>query len=232
MPEAENSSNELLHAEDHAKEALNKLLILGIAARDCETSTLLTRWDGKVIQGEHLQTKSIEILRDAAMAGMDRINGNFTTESVAHSIYDQLFDRFSDTSHLDLVNRLGWISQNKWKLFNQPSFELTSHERQLFKENEARVVRVSDKIFRDQFFAVAMARVVPKKYTNLLEEMIEPDVGVAFLNEKHLREKMEFAKTIGGPGSANEYRFWGWGILKGKQLRARMLGSLASQTLA
>jgi len=232
MLEAENLTNETLQRDDHVREALNKLLILGIAARDCKTSTLLTRWDGKTIQGQQLQASSVEILRDAAMAGMDRINGNFTTSSVAHSIYDQLFDRFSDTSHLDLVNRLGWISQNKWKLFNQPRFEFSSHERQLFKENEARVVRVSDKIFRDQFFAVAMARVVPDKYANLLEEMLEPDVGVAFLNEKHLREKMEFAKTIGAPGSANEYRFWGWGILKGKQLRARMLGSTAAQTLA
>lgn len=214
--------------EDHFQGSVNRILLLGVAGRDIFPSTLILRRDRQIPDGRWLQNESIEIVQNAAMAGLDRINGNFLTESIDHSVYDQLFDRFADNTHGEFVERLAWMGRMKWHLINDAQFEMRPEERQMLKDSELRMTKASNKLFRDLFFPIATAETVPEKYRNWLNEIIDPAVGIEFLSSLYWQDALQYTSKNNRAG-IKEFRYYSWIREQGTKLRTRHSHKLAFQ---
>lgn len=217
--------NEVLR-DENLRTAINKILLLGIAARDITPHTLILRRDRQLKDGRWLQEESINILRDAAEAGRDRVVGRFTTDLPYHSVYDQLYDRFSFNSHYYFVERLDWFSSVKWNLMNDTQFEMRTEERQLLKDLEMRITKISNKLFRDMFYKIATSEHVPEKYTNLLEELIDPAIAIEFLSSKYWMDALQYTGKVDRT-DMNEFKYYSWIREQELKIRGHHAGRLA-----
>lgn len=216
--------------EQFTKEVLERLLILGLAARDCNPAALILRYDRPLLDGQPLQTRAIEIMEDTAMAGLDRLRGDGTTTTVDHSVYDQLFDRYTDSSHADFVDRLAWAVAIKRNLMRDPNYEVNIRERQLYKSFEARMVQASNKIFQDMFGSVALARNTPEKYQDFLERMVDPVIAMEYLDIKYWQDSLAHLERMDHPKLDRQKSFCTWIIAKGREVRAKHLGKFVAHT--
>lgn len=225
------ASHDNFENEQYTKEVLGKLLILGVAARDCTPTALILRIDRPLMDGQLVQTQAIEILSDAAMAGLDRLKGNELTYSVNHSIYNQLFERFTDESHSEFVNSLAWAIDIKRNLVTDPNYEPSFQDRQGYKVFEARMLRASHMIFKDMFLGVAIARNVPAKYSDYFERMIDPVIAMEFLDIKYWQDAVSRVESLKRPELDNEKRFCVWALTKARKVRSENLDKFVVRTI-
>lgn len=218
-----------------ASEAIRKVMIIGVAARHGEVDALRMHWGERFyVDGQPLQKVALEALRDAAIAGIDRLDGDNGVHTPAHSVYDQLFVRSRDKTHADFVERLSWMSQNTWKLFNFREFELTTEQEQQFIANERRLMLAADQLFHDLFFVVAKSNDLPDKYVDLIDQVLGDDVASLYLDKRYIIGMLKFVKTphtvLKNP--LDEVHFYEWMLQQEQRLRIRQVGKFATANLS
>jgi hypothetical protein len=220
-----------IFSDSDAINAIKDVLIIGVAARHGEVDALRMHWDDRhAVDGEPLQKVALEALRDAAIAGLDRLAGDHVTKTPAHSVYDQLFSHSTDKTHGEFLERLSWMSQVTWKLFKFPEFELTSEQEAQFIANEQRFMKAADQLFHDLFFMLATTSDVPDKYTDMVNDILGPEIAALYLDKKYIIGMLKFVRTPRNvlKSPLDEVQFYEWMLRQEQRLRLKKLGTVAT----
>lgn len=216
--------------DEFVGKVFNKVLLVGVAAREANPGTVILRNDRQLTDGRWLQKESIEIMQSAAQAGLDRLRGNEFIDSVDHAVYERLFERTEDKTHEEFIERLAWISQNKWHLLTNNDFEMSREEKDKFKDIESSLAIASNLLFREMFYGITVNESSRTDAAILLDNIIDPAIGVEFLNPSYWHNSLLYAdrrrRTL-----HRDYLYYAWLIEQGSLL-ARVLrsGQLAVQS--
>lgn len=216
-----------------ATEAVKKIIIIGVAARHSEIDILRMHWSNRhQIYNEPLQEVALESLRDAAIAGIDRLDGKYDVPTVAHSVFDQLYGRSEDTSHAAFIERLSWISQSTWKLLNFHDFELTPVQENTFRDNQQHLMLTADDLFQNFFYKLAQTDAEPDKYAKLIDTVLGQDVAEIYLDKKYIISKLRYLRSTRtihkDVEPETELQFYEWMLQQEQRLRLRKLGAVAT----
>lgn len=209
--------------DEFVAQVFNKVLLVGIAARDAHPGTIILRNDRQLHDGRWLQQESIEILQSAAMAGLDRLRGNNFMDTVDHAVYERLFERTEDETHTDFIGRLAWVAQQKWHLLTDKDYEMPLADREKFKEIETRLAIASNVLFKEMFYGMAVNKVTQTEAAIQLDNLLEPSIAAEFLDPEYWHTALRYTerrkRTL-----HRDYLYYMWLIEQGS-LMGRVLKS-------
>lgn len=217
-----------IFSDSIAIEALKQILVIGVAARHGKFEAI-NKWSERQIDGESLQQFALEALRDAAIAGLDRLDADYQRRTPAHVAYDKLFANSAEEKHGNFLELLSQMSQNTWKLFNIEGFTLTPEKRSEFLDTEKQLANTADQEFYNFFFEPVTKGEIPE---NLIELTIGSEIGELYLEKKYIATNLRPSRTShalnNNPTDPEELRFFEWMLDQELRLRLQKLGELAT----
>lgn len=225
---AEQTADSSFELDQQSKEAINSILVLGVAARYSEIDAILMGWnERRQIDGQPLQQVALDIVRNTTLAGLDRVAGDPYVPTASHSVYDRLFDYLPDQSHVDFVDRLSRLSDASFKLFYIKDYVLSDEEIADYRETQLYFMRAADQLFHDLFFSFATSDAydIPERYGDFIAKTMEPHVAALYFDPRYIAGMMNFYREDRlQANESQELRFFRWMLKQAHHVKIKRLG--------